>query len=168
MVIEEISKRLNVNICKNKELDEDRSNDLFSEKKIYLYNTTNNRQIEKISSISSQNIILTDYKNYKKLLKNFVSINGYEFEKDLRYFLNNFFEIYDDELINYCISTPYLMYSEVSKYKLNSENYIVDSFVKENFILSIRKDIFKSKKSVGGLKKLFLIKVEVNYKKFNF
>ena len=171
MVIEEISKRLNVNICKNKELDEDRSNDLFSEKKIYLYNTTNNRQIEKISSISSQNIILTDYKNYKKLLKNFVSINGYEFEKDLRYFLNNFFEIYDDELISYCISTPYLMYSEVSKYKLNSENYIVDTLVKEekNFILSIRKDIFKSKKSVGGLKKLFLkLKSEVNYKKFNF
>ena len=171
MAIEEISKRLNVNICKNKELDEDRSNDLFSEKKVYLYNTTNSRQIEKISSIGSQNIILTDYKNYKKLLKNFVSINGYEFEKDLRYFLNNFFEIYDDELINYCISTPYLMYSEVSKYKLNSENYIVDTLVKEekNFILNIRKDIFKSKNSVGGLKKLFLkLKSEVNYKKFNF
>ena len=36
MVIEEISKRLNVNIYKNKELDEDRSNDLFSEKNIFI------------------------------------------------------------------------------------------------------------------------------------
>lgn len=171
MVIEEISKRINVNIYKNKELDEDRSNDLFSEKKIYLYNTTNSRQIEKISNIDSQNIILTDYKNYKKLSKNFVSINGYEFENDLRYFLNNFFEIYDNELINYCISTPYLMFSEVSKYKLNSENYIVDTLVKEerNFILSIRKDIFKSKNSTSDLKKLFLkLKSEVHYKKFSF
>ena len=171
MVIEEISKRINVNIYKNKELDEDRSNDLFSEKKIYLYNTTNSRQIEKISNIDSQNIILTDYKNYKKLSKNFVSINGYEFENDLRYFLNNFFEIYDNELINYCISTPYLMFSEVSKYKLNSENYKVDTLVKEerNFILSIRKDIFKSKNSTSDLKKLFLkLKSEVHYKKFSF
>ena len=62
------------------------------------------------------------------------------------------------------------MFSEVSKYKLNSKNYIVDTLVKEkNFILSIRKDIFKSKNSVGDLKKLFLkLKSEVNYKKFNF
>ena len=171
LVIEEISKRLNVNIYKNKELDEDRSNDLFSEKKVYLYNTTNSRQIEKISKEGNQNIILTDYKNYKKLLKSFVSINGYEFEKDLRYFLNNFYEIYDDKLINYCISTPYLMFSEVSKYKLNSENFIVDTLVKEekNFILNLRKDIFNSKNSVGDLRKLFLkLKSEVNYKKFNF
>ena len=171
LVIEEISKSLNVNIYKNKELDEDRSNDLFSEKKVYLYNTTNSRQIEKISKEGNQNIILTDYKNYKKLLKSFVSINGYEFEKDLRYFLNNFFEIHDDKLINYCISTPYLMFSEVSKYKLNSENFIVDTLVKEekNFILNLRKDIFNSKNSVGDLRKLFLkLKSEVNYKKFNF
>mgnify|MGYP001422889461 CR=1 FL=1 len=171
LVIEEISKSLNVNIYKNKELDEDRSNDLFSEKKVYLYNTTNSRQIEKISKEGNQNIILTDYKNYKKLLKIFVSINGYEFEKDLRYFLNNFFEIHDDKLINYCISTPYLMFSEVSKYKLNSENFIVDTLVKEekNFILNLRKDIFNSKNSVGDLRKLFLkLKSEVNYKKFNF
>ena len=171
MAIKEISKKLNVKIYKNEELDEDRSSGLFSEKKIYFYNTTNIRQIEKISNMISQNIILTDYKNYKKLLKNFVSINGYEFENDLRYFLNNFFEIYDNELINYCISTPYLMFSEVSKYKLNSENYKVDTLVKEerNFILSIRKDIFKSKNSTSDLKKLFLkLKSEVHYKKFSF
>ena len=171
MAIKEISKRLNVKIYKNEELDEDRSNDLFSEKKIYFYNTTNSRQIEKISNMISQNIILTDYKNYKKLLKKFVSINGYEFKNDLRYFLNNFYDIYDDELINYCISTPYLMFSEVSKYKLNSKNYIADILVKEerNFILSIRKEIFKSKNSASDLKKLFLkLKSEVNYKKFNF
>ena len=171
MVIEEISKRINVKKYKNKELDEDRSNDLFSEKKVYLYNTTNSRQIEKISKEGNQNIILTDYKNYKKLLKKFVSINGYEFKNDLRYFLNNFYDIYDDELINYCISTPYLMFSEVSKYKLNSKNYIADILVKEerNFILSIRKEIFKSKNSSSDLKKLFLkLKSEVHYKKFNF
>ena len=62
------------------------------------------------------------------------------------------------------------MFSEVSKYKLNSKNFIVDTLVKEkNFILNIRKDIFNSKNSVGDLRKLFLkLKSEVNYKKFNF
>ena len=47
MAIKEISKKLNVKIYKNEELDEDRSSGLFSEKKIYFYNTTNIRQIEK-------------------------------------------------------------------------------------------------------------------------
>lgn len=171
MVIEEICKKLNINIYKNENLEEDRSEDLFSRKEINLFNTTSSKQIEKISNTSNQNIILTDYKNYKKFSKNFISINGYEFEKDLRYFLKEFFEIIDEEFINYCTSMPYLIFSEVSKYKLNSHNYKAETEVKEdrNFILDIRKDIFKLKISTVDIKKLFLkLKKEVNYKKFNF
>tara|TARA_B100000963_G_scaffold174654_1_gene151928 strand:- start:1640 stop:2266 length:627 start_codon:yes stop_codon:yes gene_type:complete len=171
MVIKGISEKLNINIDTNEDLNENRSEDLFSEKKIYLYNTSSSKQIEKISNSNSQNIILTDYKNYKKFLKNFISINGYEFEKDLRYFLNEFYEIYDEDLINYCITIPYLMFSEVSKYKLNSQNYVVDTLVKEksSFILNIRKDIFNLKKTGYDIKKIFFkLKSEVNYKKFSF
>ncbi len=171
MVIEEICRQLNKIIAKNNDLNENKPGDLFSEKKIHLHNTTSSKQIEKISNANSQNIILTDYKNYKKFSKNFLLINGYEFERDLKYFLNKFHGIYDEELIGYCAMMPYLTFSEISKFKLNNFNYVTDTKVKEerNFILNIRKDILKLKNSGVDIKRLFLkLKSEVHYKKFSF
>lgn len=170
-VIRELSRKKNVSVINYVGVNANNNEDLFSNKKLYLFTSTNSRQIEEITSGNSQNIILTDYKNYKKFSKNLVSINGYDFEKDLRYFLNHYFKISDETIINYCISSPYFVFSEVSKYSLNSKNYSADTRVKEvnNFILSLRKDIFKLKANSIDIKKLFQkLKLEVNYKKFNF
>lgn len=170
-VIRELSKENNVSVINYVGVNANNNEDLFSNKKLYLITSTNSRQIEEITSGNSQNIILTDYKNYKKFSKNLVSVNGYDFEKDLRYFLNHYFKISDETIINYCISSPYFVFSEVSKYSLNSKNYNADTRVKEvnNFILSLRKDIFKLKANSIDIKKLFQkLKLEVNYKKFNF
>jgi len=170
-VIRELSKKNNVSVINYVGVNANNNEDLFSNKKLYLYTSTNSRQIEEITSGNSQNIILTDYKNYKKFSKILVSINGYDFEKDLRYFLNHYFKISDETIINYCISSPYFVFSEVSKYSLNSKNYSTDTRVKEvnNFILSLRKDIFRLKGNNNDIKKLFQkLKLEVNYKKFNF
>ena len=170
-VIRELSKENNVSVINYVGVNANNNEDLFSNKKLYLFTSTNSRQIEEITSGNSQNIILTDYKNYKKFSKNLVSVNGYDFEKDLRYFLNHYFKISDETIINYCISSPFFVFSEVSKYSLNSKNYNADTRVKEvnNFILSLRKDIFKLKANSIDIKKLFQkLKLEVNYKKFNF
>lgn len=170
-VIRELSKENNVSVINYVGVNANNNEDLFSNKKLYLITSTNSRQIEEITSGNSQNIILTDYKNYKKFSKNLVSVNGYDFEKDLRYFLNHYFKISDETIINYCISSPFFVFSEVSKYSLNSKNYNADTRVKEvnNFILSLRKDIFKLKANSIDIKKLFQkLKLEVNYKKFNF
>ena len=147
------------------------SNDLFGEKKVMIFNLTNQRIIEELCSKSFSKIIISDYKNYKKFLNKLETINGYEFENDIRYYLRNYFNIEDDNLINYCISYPYFTNSEITKYNVNKNNYEsapITSDV-ENFILEIRKDIFRVKKSGTNIKKLFnALQEEVKYKKFSF
>ena len=147
------------------------SNDLFGTKKIYLYNITNSKQIEEIEKLSFQKVIFTDYKNYKKFMKKYACVNGYDFEKDIKIFLEDHLSISDQIFIEHCISQPHLTFSEISKYNINNKNYNIGSPItgEGNFILEIRKDIFKLKRSQADIKKLFSkIKSEVKYKKFNF
>ena len=40
-----------------------------------------------------QKIIFSDYKNYKKYQKKFLVINGYNYEKDIIYFLKKFMKL---------------------------------------------------------------------------
>ena len=170
VIIKSMSKKINIKILDEPNLIND-DNDLFGVKKIYITNSNNSKIIEQISNTNSQNIIFTDYKNYKKFFKKFILINGYDFEKDLKYYLENFLEINDDVLLNYCLSYPHLTFSETSKYVINSINYSADYIVneKENYILKIRKDIFRLKKSDINIKQLFLkLKMESKYKKFSF
>ena len=147
------------------------SNDLFQERKILLCHLTNSKQIEELSKNDYQKIIISDYKNFKKYQKKFLVINGYQYEKDIIYFLKNIYNISDENLINYCVSLPYFTLSEATKYKVNKSGYITDAKNKSlnNLILEIRKDIFKLRKSQIDIKKLFSkIKNEAMYKKFNF
>ena len=74
-------------------------------------------------------------------------------------------------MINYCTEHPYLLSSEVDKFKINENNYRVDQIINQgnDFILAIRKDIFNLRKKQIDIKKIFLkIKSEAIYKKFNF
>jgi len=170
VIIGSISKKIDIQILDDSNFIND-NNDLFGGKKVYLTNSNNSKLIEQISNTNSQNIIFTDYKNYKKFFKKFILINGYDFEKDLKYYLETFLEIKNDELFNYCLSYPHLIFSETSKYIINNINYKADYIVneKENFILKIRRDIFRLKKSEIDVKQLFLkLKTEMIYKKFNF
>lgn len=170
VIIKSMSKKIDIQILDDSNLIND-NNDLFGGKKIYLTNSNNSKLIEQISNTNSQNIIFTDYKNYKKFFKKFILINGYDFEKDLKYYLETFLEIKNDELFNYCVYYPHLIFSETSKYIINNINYKADYIVneKENFILKIRKDIFRLKKSEIDVKQLFFkLKTEMIYKKFNF
>ena len=170
VIIKSMSKKIDIQILDDSNLIND-NNDLFGGKKIYLTNSNNSKLIEQISNTNSQNIIFTDYKNYKKFFKKFILINGYDFEKDLKYYLETFLEIKNDELFNYCLSYPHLIFSETSKYIINNMNYSADYIVneKENFILKVRKDIFRLKKSQIDVKQLFFkLKTEMIYKKFNF
>jgi len=147
------------------------SDDLFQERKILLCHSTSSKQIEELSKNDFQKIIISDYKNFKKYQKKFLVINGYQNEKDIIYFLKNIYNIKDESLINYCISSPHFTLSEATKYKVNKSGYIADVKNKgiNNFILEIRKDIFNLKKSQIDIKKLFSkIKIESMYKKFNF
>ena len=75
------------------------------------------------------------------------------------------------EMINYCLSLPYLTFSELSKFLINKTGYVNENQFKEdtNSILELRKEIFNLKKNYKDLKKIyFCLKKEVYLKKFSF
>ena len=172
LVLGKISSNYKIKIDKTSDAKYSSStNDLFQERRVLLCNLTNSKQIDDLSKNKYQKIIITDYKNFKKYQNKFLAINGYQYERDITFFLKNIYDINDESLINYCLSLPYYTISEATKYKVNKFGYITDTKSKglDNFILEIRKDIFKLRKSQIDIKKLFSkIKIEAMYKKFNF
>jgi len=170
--IKELSKKTDVDIVNKNIFDKnDLSNDLFENKKIYLYFLTNSKQLEEIANENSKKIIFTDYKNYKKFKHDYITINGYDFEKDLYSLIDTHFNVKNGELFNYCVEQPYFIYSELTKFNVNSEKYTLDTPINNTnyFILETRRNIFNIKKSQINIKKLYLeLKYEAQYKKFSF
>ena len=145
--------------------------DLFGTKIIQAFNITNTKKLDAILDIRSKKIVFTDYKNYKKISSKFNSINGYRFENDIVFFIKNELNIHSDELLDYCKNNVALLFSETSKYLINSYQYVRDhSLIDEkNPILEIRKSIFENKRNNLNIINLYQnIKKEAEYKKLNF
>ena len=173
LVIKNLSKKFNTKLIYKLNNSENLiSNDLFDNRsRTFIHYLTNIKQINEILEQNSKNIIFTDYRNYKKYLGKYQTINGYNFANDIDIYIKNFFNIDNQYLINYCTEHPYLLSSEVDKFKINENNYLVDQIINQrnDFILAIRKDIFNLRKKQIDIKKIFLkIKSEAIYKKFNF
>ena len=170
-VIKNFTEEIGVKLLK--EIDDNNSdtNDLFVKREIQIFHMTSAKNIEEVLKKNSQKIIISDYKNYKKFFNKCETVNGYEFENDIKYYLMDYLKINHEDLINYCISQPYFTNSEVAKYNVNKNNYVVDPLVheKDNFILRIRKEVYKlNRKNIDAKKLFFILKDEVKYKKFNF
>jgi len=145
--------------------------DLFGQREIKIYFITNTKKLSAAINSVKKKIIFTDYKNYKKLNANFKSINGYQFEYDIVFFIRDVLKINNDELLYYCKSNPVLLFSEISKYLINQNLYSSDQTLvdEKNHILDIRKYIFEIKKNNFNIKNLYLnIKKEAEYKKLSF
>ena len=146
-------------------------NDLFGQKEIKIYIITNTKKLAIALNSIKKKIIFTDYKNYKKMNTNFNSINSYKFENDIVFFIRDELKIKNDELLYYCKNNPVLLFSEVSKYLINKNQYSSDQNLvdEKNHILEIRKSIFENKKNNFNIKNLYLnIKKEAEYKKLSF
>ena len=145
--------------------------DLFGQKEIKIYNITNTKKLSTVINSVKNKIIFTDYKNYIKMNANFNSINGYQFEHDIVFFIRDVLKIKNDELLLYCKNNPVLLFSEITKYLINSDQYSSDQTLvdEKNHILDIRKSIFENKKNSFNIKGLYLnIKKEAEYKKLSF
>ena len=145
--------------------------DLFGQKEIKIYSITNSKKLTTALNSVKKKIIFTDYKNYKKMNTNFNTINGYKFENDIVFFIRDELKIKNDELLYYCKNNPVLLFSEVSKYLINNNQYSSDQTLvdEKNHILEIRKSIFENKKNNFNIKNLYLnIKKEAEYKKLSF
>ena len=145
--------------------------DLFGQQEIKIYNITNAKKLAIALKSFEKKIIITDYKNYKKMNSNFNSINGYQFEHDIVFFIRDELKINNDELLYFCKNNPVLLFSEISKYLINNNQYSSDQTLidEKNHILDLRKSIFENKKNNFNVKNLYLnIKKEAEYKKLSF
>ena len=145
--------------------------DLFGTKTIQTFSITNSNKIDTILGVHSKKIVFTDYKNYKRLHSKFDCINGYQFENDITFFIKNELNIDNDELLNYCKDNAALLFSETSKFLINSNQYSRDhSLIEEkNHVLDVRKSIFEIKRNNFNIKNLYQnIKKEAEYKKLSF
>jgi len=145
--------------------------DLFGTKIIQIFTITNTKKLDTILNVPGKKFIFTDYKNYKKFNSKHNSINGYQFEKDIAFFIKSELGINNEELLYYCQNNTALLFSETSKYLINSNKYSNDrSLVDDkNHVLDIRKAIFEIKRNNFDIKNLYQnIKKEADYKKFSF
>ena len=162
--------RIKINIDDNNETV-GTENDLFGQKEIKILFITNTKKLTMALNSFNKKIIFTDYKNYKKMNANFNRINGYQFEHDIVFFIREKLKINNDELLHYCKNNPVLLFSEISKYLINNNQYSSDQTLadEKNHILNIRKSIFENKRDNFNIKNLYLnIKKEAEYKKLNF
>ena len=168
-VLKYFSKLAQCKLEESKNESIDTSINLFEEQKIYFYRLNNSKIIDALLTKNINFILITDYKNYKRLNSKFLSLNGYDFKKDIKFFIHNVLGINDTTLIDYCIENPMMIYSETDKYFISS-NYQGDFNKKEkDFILNVRKNIFQIKRGDNNPKKIYdELKNEIKYKKFSF
>jgi len=170
-IISHFAQKNNIKISFINDLKEMSGNkDLFDSRRLYIVTTSNKKIIEQIVNNDNQAVALTDYKIFKQYQSKVKRINGYDFVKDIKYFLQEILNINNEALTENIINNPELSYSEISKYLVNDIGYLKSISLHDdtNFILEIRKDIFKLKKMANIKNIYFKIKEEVKYKKFSF
>ena len=135
--------------------NEELASDLFGSQILNIYKTTNSKKIENLIKNNIKKIIITDYKNYKKYKNDLHAINTYEFENDIKSYIQDELKIDNSDLILFCKNNPLLVFSETSKYLINDLNYINDKKIIEdkNHILDIRKSIYSFKKNTSAIKR---------------
>ena len=171
-VVKHYANNLGIKIDNNTQIDNAlNEEDLFGTKTIQTFNITNAKKIDVTLNAQSKKVVFTDYKNYKRLSSKLNSINGYQFEKDVVFFIKNELNINNDDLLDYCKHNPALLFSETSKFLINSNQYSGDRALIENknHILNIRKSIFEIKRNNINIQTLYQnIKKEAEYKKLSF
>ena len=164
------NQNIKINIDHNSE-SVSAEDDLFGTKTIHIFNINNIKKLDAALYAPNKKIIFTDYKNYKRLNSKFNCINGYQFENDITFFIKKELKINNDELLNYCKNNSPLLFSEISKYFINGNQYSADHCLIEdrNHVLKIRKSIFENKKNNFNIRNLYQnIKKEAEYKKLSF
>ena len=169
---EYILKRNSIKFIEASKVDKFESIDLFDKRTIYHTTSNNAHDISKLLLNNNKTILFSDYKNYKKFSNVPVSINGYDFLKDISILIKNYFN--DDvssDLLEYLKNEPHMTFSELFKYEVNKNFKTVVSSNNNDIsdlIGSNRKTIFKLKKEQKFKEIFSMIKDEIKIKKFSF
>lgn len=142
--------------------------DLFETKKISIYFSSSDKEVNSIINFKDKKILFTNYKIFKKLNLKLNSISSYEFKNDIKLFLKEC-NIENQFLQNFIQLYPFMIYSELEKFKINQNNYYTNSlfdFTNQNTIADIRKKIFQNNNNIKYV--YDLIKSESLFKKLSF
>ena len=170
-LIDYLCSKSKIVIARDQNLKTTKTQSLFIENNVFIHYSNNKKDIDKFMKMNDKVIIISDYRVFKEYSKKILSVNGYNYIKDIRYFIKNEFKIDNSSVLEFCINNPHLAFSEISKYQINSHGYISDATINEetNFILNIRKQLFNLKRNDSDTRSIYEnLKKEVLYKKFNF
>ena len=170
-LIENYTREKNIKLVRKETFSENAVNDLFAEEAIDVCFSNNKRTVENFIHSSNKCIIFSDYKNYKVFSDICLCINGYNYQKDINIYLKEILKVNNSEILDFCLYTPYLTFSELSKYFINESRYVRDKKIEEssNSILEIRKSIYNQKKNQKDMIKIYtFLKKEALIKKFSF
>ena len=145
--------------------------DLFEQKKIFYMFENIKSKIDQIKEENYKKIIFTKYSNYKNYSSKFDHINTYQYSLDIRYLLEDVFQMKNNDLYNYCLNNPHMIFEEINKYNINQLGYLVNTDSKNNMdnLADHRRSIYEKKIKKNNLQEQYdLIKHEVLLKKFNF
>ena len=146
--------------------------DLFNNETIYYTVSNSAHDISKLLLNNNKTVIFSDYKNYKKFSNIPLSVNGYDFSKDISILIKNYFNNdVSSDLLEYLKNEPHMTFSELFKYEINknfktvvsSNNNDISDLIGNN-----RKTIFKLKKEQKFKEVFSMIKEEIKIKKFSF
>ena len=170
-LIDYLCSKSKIVIARDQNLETTKTQSLFIENNVFIHYSNNKKDIDKFMKMNDKVIIISEYRVFKEYSKKILSVNGYNYIKDIRYFIKNELKIDNLSVLEFCIHNPHLAFSEISKYQINSHGYISDATINEetNFILNIRKQLFNLKRNDSDTRSIYEnLKKEVLYKKFNF
>ena len=169
-VIEHYCKEMKIKFLQKEKAETYEAEDLFFDDKIYFFSSTNKKSVENILKGNTKIVIFSDYKIFK-YYNDLISVNGYKYQEDIKFYLQKYLKIENLKLLEFCLSTPQLAFSEISKFITNSDGYIKETKIneKDNHIIQLRKELNNLKRHGVSIKEIYsILKKEVKYKKFNF
>lgn len=168
--IEYLTDKFDIQLVQNID-GNNQTEDLFEQQKItYMFENIKSK-IDQLKDDNYKKIIFTKYSNYKIYINKYDCINTYQYTFDVKYLLEDIFKINNNNLLNYCQNSPYMVFEEINKYKINQVNHLVNSEANTSLdnLADIRKSFYENKSKKNNLQEQYeIIKKEVLLKKFNF
>ncbi len=171
-LIDHYAKKNNIDIkLKDRDSENNYSQDLFNNNPVFIYININAKLINNFINSSEKKIIFVEYKNFKLFNKKYLSLNTYNFKKDLEFFLNQELKITNKLLFEFIHSFPEYSFSEISKFLVHQNKYYTPlQTIDNDKIMNLRKSLYNMKRDDKfDLASMFnQLKEEVFIKKFNF